>query len=300
MSKNEYNQLIIAGVHRSATTALFNYLAHHKQVCPAVKKELHFFTPLRYKGQIQPIENYLAFYPNCEQNQKYRLEASPSYLYGGNYLQQIILNELGAETKFIIVLRNPVSRFISAYNHAIFNKRIDAQMSLDAFYKASKNALDKPIVDNEISRALYEGLYSNHVNEWLTLNEKSTYILFFEQLTQNPSRELEKLSAWLDLDQNGFELDFYQTNSSKSFKNSGFHSISLGIYKNLKNILVKNPKFKQRLEKIYKAVNGQKKEAKNLYFSQTDELKEFYEDDIKKLSNLLKSYHYKSLPEWLK
>ncbi|MBA2561058.1 MAG: hypothetical protein H0V07_14455, partial [Propionibacteriales bacterium] len=67
---------------KAGTTSLFDYLGQHPEVCPSDVKELRYFSPLRYGEETAPITTYSAHFDSCTQ-QKYAMEATPGYFYGG-------------------------------------------------------------------------------------------------------------------------------------------------------------------------------------------------------------------------
>src|SRR5215470_4775396 len=86
--------LIIAGVNRSATTSLFTYLSEHPQVCASTIKETNYFLPVVKESALEPIEAYAEYFKRFK-NQKYRMEASPRYIFGGAKIAEAIYRRLG-------------------------------------------------------------------------------------------------------------------------------------------------------------------------------------------------------------
>src|SRR5688572_22585305 len=77
--------LVIAGVPKAGTTSLFSYLTQHPEVCGSDVKEPRYFNPLRLGSELGPIEDYAAHFGHCA-GQRYAMEASPGYSYGGGPL----------------------------------------------------------------------------------------------------------------------------------------------------------------------------------------------------------------------
>ena len=108
--------LLIAGVNRSGTTSLFVYLIKHPEICGASRKETGYYRVL-YDGtaEFQPIESYMEYFKDCG-DEKLRLEATPHYIYGEAVIASAIRRDLGEDVKLIFLLRDPVGRFVSAFN----------------------------------------------------------------------------------------------------------------------------------------------------------------------------------------
>ncbi len=102
--------LIIPGVQKAATSSLFHYLVQHPSIAGGNSKEMHFFDldnkfnrgKKWYKQQFPYTNEYI-------------LDATPNYLYE-KHIPIRIKETLGDNVRFIIVLRDPVSRCFSAWN----------------------------------------------------------------------------------------------------------------------------------------------------------------------------------------
>lgn len=102
--------LIIPGVQKAATSSLHHYLVQHPSIIGGNIKEVHFFDLDRkfsrgkkwYKQQFPHAKDYI-------------LDATPNYLYE-RHIPLRIKETLGDEVRFIVILREPVSRCFSAWN----------------------------------------------------------------------------------------------------------------------------------------------------------------------------------------
>ena len=68
---------MIIGAMRCGTTSLFNYLAEHPEICPAINKEPEYFS--ENQGHKVQVDNYNDLWPYYNSNHKYVLEASTGY-----------------------------------------------------------------------------------------------------------------------------------------------------------------------------------------------------------------------------
>jgi hypothetical protein len=100
---------IIIGAQKCGTTSLYHYLIQHSQIQSRKRKELHFFTS--YYG------NGLKWYQQFFRTKKVCGESTPYYLFHPNVAERIALAY--PTVKLIVLLREPVERAFSHYNHEV-------------------------------------------------------------------------------------------------------------------------------------------------------------------------------------
>lgn len=106
---------IIIGSQKCGTTFLYDELAAHADVAPAITKEIHFFDFNYARGE--------AWYRACFARARRRApgqitgEASPYYIFHPLVAQRI--RQVAPQAKLIALLRNPVSRAYSHYQHEL-------------------------------------------------------------------------------------------------------------------------------------------------------------------------------------
>jgi len=107
---------LIIGAQKAGTTSLDRYLSQHLQVCTAPQKEVHFFDLKAdwgqpwYESQF-PIDRGNPFEVNVRVG-----EATPYYLFHPAVPERV--DALYPDVKLIVLLRDPVERAISHYQHA--------------------------------------------------------------------------------------------------------------------------------------------------------------------------------------
>ena len=119
MRKGRIADLVIAGVPKAGTGSLFAYLAQHPDICASDEKETGYFNhynPQRHTGPVPPLEEYARHFAHWK-GERYALEATPTYSYGGRPVISAIRSVLG-QPKIIISLRDPAERLWSAYRAA--------------------------------------------------------------------------------------------------------------------------------------------------------------------------------------
>lgn len=296
--KQNLPNLIIAGAHKAATTSLYTYLAAHPDVYGSGKKEIDYFTPLRYKEQPENIENYERFFAN-RKNEKYAIDASPAYMYGGKLLRDKMLEVLPPH-KVIIILREPVDRFLSNYNWLRAKLFIPPEESFEVFIQKCIQEMGKPLKDNNFyRRSIEEGMYIDFVPDWVDVYKNDIKIIYFEKLISEPKAVMVELAKWLDIDEAPFlEMEFVAENKTVFVKNKLIHSAALFFNNSFEVFLRRNHKLKIKLREMYYRVN---REEKNKHVADNEGKQiicNTYKKPNEQLANYLKSKHI-NLPAWL-
>lgn len=107
---------VIIGAQKGGTTSLYRLLSQHPCVRPAVRKELHYFS-LYFD---RDVGWYRSCFPAPRQENGWSTitgEASPYYLFHPHAPKRIA--ETVPRVRLIALLRNPVDRAYSHYNHEI-------------------------------------------------------------------------------------------------------------------------------------------------------------------------------------
>jgi hypothetical protein len=130
--------VIIVGAQKAGTTQLYAYLTKHPRLFPASRKEVNYFTA----HSRRPVEWYRAQFPFRYRVAAVRgqaVDASPSYLPNPDALRR--MRSILPDARIIAVLRDPVSRAFSHYQHAktrgresrSFEQAVDDELKEDAF-----------------------------------------------------------------------------------------------------------------------------------------------------------------------
>jgi hypothetical protein len=109
-SRSNHPDFLIIGAQKSGTSSLFNWLNKHPQMRGSSIKEIHYFNNHIHFGR--DINWYCKNFPG---KAVFRFEATPAYMYSPHTCESI--HRTYPSMKFIVVLRNPVDRAYSAYNH---------------------------------------------------------------------------------------------------------------------------------------------------------------------------------------
>ncbi len=204
---------IISGAQRCGTTTLYSYLVQHPQIVRARAKEVHFFDVKFSKG--------LDWYLGRFSLKKYLLqklagncfthiitgEASPYYIFhplAPKRIAQVLPN-----VKLIVMLRNPVDRAYSQYQHEVClgNEKLSFEEAIDKEEERLNNEVGKMLNNedyNSFNHAHYSylsrGIYIEQIKVLYDLFPKENlFILNSKDFYSNPKDICKKVLSFLNL-----------------------------------------------------------------------------------------------------
>jgi hypothetical protein len=291
---------IIAGVNKAGTTSLFVSLQAHPEVATSSVKETRYFLPARYGQALEPPSVYESYFAAAG-DRPVRLEATPSYFYGGRTLVTRIVEVLGSDVRAIVVLREPVSRLVSFFTFQKTRLRIPEEMTLPEYLAVADRLTDVDFADpaNERYFGFRGGCYADHLPAWLDAFGSRLRVLFFEDLVARPETVLQEVAAWLDIDPDAFPApDLSSENRTTGFRFRGFQRAALFANDRLERLLRRHPALKQRLRAAYYRVNGRAaREA--VPESVRAELEERYREPNERLAMQLQNAGITEVPGWV-
>ncbi len=179
------NFAMIIGAMKAGTTSLFSYLAEHPQVCPARVKEPDFFTRPPPAGD--ELDAYRQLWRWRPRRHHVALEASTSYTKQPRFpdaAQRVA--RLAARFRFIYMLRNPLQRIESHYNHGFR----DGWLALDL--------AERPDVD---PHAIAVSSYAMQLDAYARVFvRRDILLLSFEEFVRDPLRGVARVCAFLEID----------------------------------------------------------------------------------------------------
>ncbi|MDJ0690559.1 MAG: tetratricopeptide repeat protein [Xenococcaceae cyanobacterium MO_188.B32] len=218
LDKVERPNFIVIGAGKSGTSSLYEYICSHSQVISSLKKELRFFNykPNFHKG----VDWYLSHFPPIPKGKNLITgEATPGYF--GSDVQESI-SSLFPNIKLIAILRNPVDRAFSQYNHWVRNgieRRSFREAVISEIEKLEKifNNIDifefqkiekiKEICyqvhrgnSKEKTGYLWEGLYVYFLQKWTKyFSKEQLLVIKSEDFYAQPEVEMKKVFTFLAL-----------------------------------------------------------------------------------------------------
>ncbi len=209
---------LIVGVMKGGTTSLYRYLAQHPDVLPPFRKEIKYFDCNYFKGP----EWYRAHFPLRQKftsGNKLTGEATPYYIFHPTAHERVA--SALPQVKSIIILRNPIDRAYSHYQHMVrvgreplsFEDAIAAEPERLAG-EAEKVAADSryPTFMHLQYSYLGRSTYLPQIKRWHSLFPKErVLILHSEDLYHNPAVIMEQVQAFLGLntwhpENNGYDV----------------------------------------------------------------------------------------------
>lgn len=293
--------LFLIGPGRSGTTSLFNFLSTHQALVPSKIKETNFFTPLLLNKKPGDIELYYNMF--CRKNLSgIRFEATPSYFLGGNLIASAI-NDLCPSSIVVVVLRNPVDKFVSSYNHYRTKLDIASKLSLEDYFDLCKDFKISELkkVSDIYKLSIFEGHYIARLKEWWSVFGRDRMLLYFyEDLLNNPQIIIQGISNALGIDPLGFSHSgLVKTNISSGFKNSFLHKIAMQMNSIFEPFLNAHPGIKQKAKKIYTIINGSSLSKVNSLSDTLNFVVDEYKESNFKLYQYLRGIGMEKLPPWI-
>lgn len=203
---------LIIGAQKAGTTSLYSYLIKHPDIISAFKKEIHFFDLNYYKN----INWYKSFFPLKKELDGIKLtgEASPQYMFHPHSVSRI-KNDL-PKIKIILLLRNPVYRSYSHYQHQVRVGREDLSFEDAIAVEEKRLGNEKSLMLknqnlNSYNYLMYSykkrSIYYPQVKNVISSFDKSDILIIQSEKFNNfPQQEYNKVLSFLGLPE--YELDF--------------------------------------------------------------------------------------------
>jgi len=201
---------VVVGAQKSASTFIQDALCRHPDIYMP-KGETRFFEDPEYgSGDVTELAGLFR-----GRKEKALGIKRPDYL-GRTEVPPRIRLKL-PEAKIIIVLRNPVDRFVSAYYHYI---KMGFLPAIDINAAVPRLLSNQQLPNNEAAGLLSYGRYATHLRLYRRIFPDSQIrVAFHEDIHTDPEGELAKLCAFLGVDSNGIR-------SLPKAANTGVYSLS--------------------------------------------------------------------------
>ena len=187
--------VVIIGAMKGGTTSLFALLAKHPDIRPSSVKEVHYFDTHYHRGE----RWYRSHFPLSRAG--LALEATPRYLFDRATLGR--MQPLLSEARLLVVLREPVSRAYSHYQHMrrtgretrLFAEAIDADI---ARYNAG-GALGGPEPEESYFSYARRSVYADQLGRFLDAYPGRVLVLQSERLFADPQAVVDEACAFIGL-----------------------------------------------------------------------------------------------------
>ena len=299
---NKLPNFLIVGAAKCGTSSLHNYLNQHPNIfMPSFNeeginvKEPQFLVKDKVKNRLHfgvwTWEEYQSLFNQVKQ-QKAIGESSVFYLFYYQDAINEIKKRLGNDIKIIIMLRNPIDRAYSAFQHV--SRGLKEQQTFEYPLQIEKGRLEQN--RNLTPMVMYKemGMYYNMVKAYLE-SFKDVHIILYEDFSSSTSKVVKEVFQFLGVDQNQkINSDIRYNVGGKSWSNNTLKKVFVTESK-LKIVMKKIAPEKARktirgilTRPFIKKVSMKKKTREDLI--------RYFRKDVKKLALLIN----KDLTNWIK
>jgi hypothetical protein len=203
------------------------------------------------------VADYERFFAHRRQ-ERYAMEATPAYCYGGSRVRDAIRETLGAP-RLLLILREPAERLWSAYTFQRSLGHLPASIdSFGAYVAACERAREThpDIHDQGFLKGLSIGMYGGFVPAWATAFPATLRVLFFDDLREDPRAMVTDLCRWLGIDE-GVAAGFsYETRNPTVHPKSLAAARSAQVARGISHRLLGGaPGIRRRLRDVYVRLN---------------------------------------------
>jgi len=185
---------VIGGTQKGGTSALDSFLRQHPEICmPETRKELHFF------DREADDTDYKKYHANFKPKQQRVIgEASPIYMYWETAPYRIW--KYNPKMKWILALRNPVERTLSAWN--METKRGKEKLSFaDAIEKEPERCREALPLQHRVYSYTDRGFYAHQVRRLFNIFGKDNcLVLLNEELRNDHKKTLRRVFEFLGVE----------------------------------------------------------------------------------------------------
>ena len=300
--KNKLPNFLIVGAAKCGTSSLHNYLNQHPNIfMPSFNeeginiKEPQFLVKDKVKNRLHfgvwTWKEYQSLFNQVKQ-QKAIGEASVLYLFYYQDAINEIKNRLGNDIKIIIMLRNPIDRAYSAFQHVSRGSKEHQTFEHSLQIEKGRLTQDRNLTPMVMYKEM--GMYYNMVKAYLD-SFKDVHIILHEDFSFSTSKVLKEVFQFLGVDENQkINSDIRYNVGGKIWSNKTFKNFFV-IESKLKTVLRKIAPEKARktirdilTRPFITKAPMKKKTRKDLII--------YFREDIKKLATLIN----KDLTNWTK
>lgn len=229
---------IIIGAQKSGTTWLVDMLKLHPEVF-INREEVHYYDINYDKGK----NWYLNHFKMAKENQIVG-EKTPDYFGYSSKVAPLIYKDF-PDIKLILILRNPIERAVSAYNHYVRMGHISPLNSINTYF-------EKAIEGNDYLNVITYSNYQKNL-EWFYkfFSGDQIFITSYEEMMNEKVKVLKNIEEFLNIKSFGK----YSTDIKSNAFNKSFLSLLTNYYFPLLNPVSKRldkflPNYKQKPKKV--------------------------------------------------
>ena len=192
--------LLIVGAAKSGTTSLHNYLKQHPEIFMSNHKEPHFLINKeigenRIPKAVKTLNEYSSLFDGSD-TFKYRGESSAMYLQFPNIAIKNIKKYLEKNIKIIIMLRNPIDRAFSGYQH-VKRFNVDEELTFAQALDVCEDRYFKQTSLTPATRYIHIGMYYDFVKKFMHSFSGQVHVIIYDDFVTDTQYELSKVFSFL-------------------------------------------------------------------------------------------------------
>ena len=192
--------LLIVGAAKSGTTSLHNYLKQHPEIFMSNHKEPHFLINKeigenRIPKAVKTLNEYSSLFDGSD-TFKYRGESSAMYLQFPNIAIKNIKKYLEKNIKIIIMLRNPIDRAFSGYQH-VKRFNVDEELTFAQALDVCEDRYFKQTSLTPATRYIHIGMYYDFVKKFMHSFSDQIHVIIYDDFITDTQNELSKVFSFL-------------------------------------------------------------------------------------------------------
>ena len=192
--------LLIVGAAKSGTTSLHNYLKQHPEIFMSNHKEPHFLINKeigenRIPKGVKKLNEYSNLFDGSD-TFKYRGESSAMYLQFPNIAIKNIKKYLEKDLKIIIMLRNPIDRAFSGYQH-VKRFNVDEELTFAQALDVCEDRYFKQTSLTPATRYIHIGMYYDFVKKFMHSFSGQVHVIIYDDFITDTQNELSKVFSFL-------------------------------------------------------------------------------------------------------
>ena len=232
-----------------------------------------------------------------------RLEATPSYFYGGAALARA-LTQVVERPRVVVVLREPVARAISFFEYQKVRLRLPPDLTVED-YLAEADALGDAVgatPETERYMAVRGGRYADWLPDWWdVLGRDAVRIVWFEDLVSAEGAAVVRdVATWLGLDPGRLPaVGLRSENRTTAYRHAPLQRIALWTNDTAERWLRRVPGVKRWLRGLYFRINGRSEAAPSVTDATRAELARRFAEPNERLAALLDGAAI-DRPDWLR
>ncbi len=210
---------LIIGAQKAGTTSMFRYLMDHSQLVEPITKEIHYFDFNHDRGDAW----YQAHFDSKASSGYLTGEATPFYLCHPEVAARV--HRYSPDIRLVVLLRDPVSRAVSHYQHE--RARLREHRSISEAFEHELDELatidiNDPAVFAENGLAhrtgyLLRGYYADYLSRWLEYFDRDQLlVLQSEQFFADTQQALTTVQSFLGVTAESLDTSDIHLQSAES------------------------------------------------------------------------------------